>query len=244
MSSEIEGFGKYTANVKTILVVGGAGEVGEGIVRQLLERGHRVMVQSRKKEKVSELAARLGNPALLIPIVGDISDEAKIKRLLDNVQSRGHSLDAVVASVGSWWSGPALIDLDLNTFNQVMSERLTTHFLVAKTFLKVLKDKPGSSYLFIHSAAGFTPIPNSGPVSIAGAAQAMLKDVFAKELEDAAVRVNMLTMMGAIATRSHPNSDPEGLTADDVGNYVVYLTEAESEKGKSIRFAHRSELPA
>lgn len=229
--------------MKTILVVGGAGEVGEGIVRQLLEKGHRVLVQSRSKDKVTQLATRLGNPALLIPIIGDISDESKLRRLLENVQSRGHSLDSVVASVGSWWSGPALIDLDLATFNQVLAERLTTHFLVAKTFLKVLKDKPEASYLFIHSAAGFTPIPNSGPVSIAGAAQAMLKDVFAKELEASLVRINMLTMMGSIATRSHPNSDPEGLTADDVGAYVAHLVESDT-MGESIRFSHRLELPA
>lgn len=229
--------------MKTILVVGGAGEVGEGIVRQLLEKGHRVLVQSRSKDKVTQLATRLDNPALLIPIIGDIADESKVKRLLENVQSRGHNLDSVVASVGSWWSGPSLIDLDLATFNQVLSERLTTHFLIAKTFLKVLKDKPEASYLFIHSAAGFTPIPNSGPVSIAGAAQAMLKDVFAKELEASPVRINMLTMMGAIATRSHPNSDPEGLTADDVGAYVTHLVESDA-KGESIRFTHRREIPA
>lgn len=228
--------------MKTILVVGGAGEVGEGIVRQLIAKGHRVLVQSRSKDKVNQLAERLGNPAMLLPIIGDVSDESKVKRLLENVQSRGHSLDGVVAAIGSWWSGPTLIDLDLATFNQVLSERLTIHFLVAKTFLRVLKDKPGASYLFIHSAAGFVPIPNSGPVSIAGAGQAMLKDVFTKELEGAAVRINMLTIMGAIATRSHPSADPEALTADDVGGYVSWLV-ASNTRGESIRFSHRKELP-
>jgi hypothetical protein len=87
------------------------------------------------------------------------------------------------------------------------------------------------------------PIPGSGPVSIAGAAQAMMKDVFAKELEGKAVRVNQLTMMGSIGTRSHPNADPEGLTNDDVGRYVAYLVESEDTRGETIKFAHRSEIP-
>ena len=229
--------------MKTILVVGGAGEVGEGIVRQLLASGHRVLVQSRSKDKISQLAERLGNPPLMLPIIGDIADEAKVKRLLENVQSRGHSLDGVVAAIGSWWSGPPLIQLDPATFNQVLAERLTTHFLVAKAFLKVLKDKPGASYLFIHSAAGFVPIANSGPGSIAGAAQAMLKDVFVKELEGAPVRISMLSMMGTVATRSQPAADPEALTADDVGRYVAWLVDADT-AGQSIRFTHRREIPS
>lgn len=225
--------------MKTILVAGGAGEVGEGIVRQLLAAGHRVIVQSRSLAKFEALSERLGQPANLSPAIGNIGNEEEIAALKAEIHE---DLDAVVASIGSWWSGPALIDLDLATFNQVLAERLTTHFLVAKTFLADLKDKPGSSYLFIHSSAGLVPIPHSGPVSIAGAAQAMLKDVFAKELEDTQVRINMLTMMSAISTRSHPNPDPEALTADDVGRYAAYLVESK-ERGQTIQFSHRREVP-
>jgi NAD(P)-dependent dehydrogenase (short-subunit alcohol dehydrogenase family) len=229
--------------MKTVLVAGGAGEVGEGIVRQLLQRGHRVLIQSRRSKKIQELAERLGHPKDLIPIAGDIQTERDMEALLDAIGDTELELDAVVASIGSWWSGPQLVDLDLMTYEHVMHERLTTHFLLAKTFLKELQDKAGSSYLFIHSAAGYTPIPGSGPVSIAGAAQAMLKDVFATELERKAVRVNQLTMMGSIGTRSYPNTDPEGLTNDDVGRYVSYLVESEEVRGQTIKFAHRREMP-
>ncbi len=226
--------------MKTVLVAGGAGEVGEGIVRQLLAAGNRVIVQSRSQAKFDDLVERLQTPENLYVAVSDISTESEVETLRSSLP---FEVDAVVASIGSWWSGPALVDLDLAVFNQVIAERLTTHFLVAKTFLKLLKDRPGSSYLFIHSAAGFTPIPNSGPVSIAGAAQAMLKDVFAKELEGSEVRINMLTMMGAISTRSHPASDAEALTADDVGKHVSWFVGADQARGLSARFTHRRELP-
>lgn len=229
--------------MKTVLVAGGAGEVGEGIVRQLLSRGHRVLVQSRRLKKIQELAERLGNPEDLIAIAGDIQTERDMESLQDAIGETGYELDGVVASIGSWWSGPNLVDLDLLTYQHVMNERLTTHFLIAKAFLADLQDRAGASYLFIHSAAGYIPIPGSGPVSIAGAAQAMMKDVFAKELEGKAVRVNQLTMMGSIGTRSHPNPDPEGLTNDDVGRYVAYLVEADSVRGETIKFSHRDELP-
>ncbi len=224
--------------MKTILVAGGAGEVGEGIVRQLLEAGHRVVVQTRSLDKFEALRERLGQPASLSSAIGNITSEEEIAALKEGISD---DLDAVVATIGSWWSGPALVDLDLAIFNQVLAERLTTHFLVAKTFLPDLKDRPGSSYLFIHSSAGLVPIPHSGPVSIAGAAQAMMKDVFAKELEGAAVRINMLTMMNAIATRSYPSANPEALTADDVGRYVVYLVASEV-RGQSLHFSHRGEI--
>jgi 3-oxoacyl-[acyl-carrier protein] reductase len=226
-----------TFAMKSVLVIGGAGEVGEGIVRQLLKKGHRVWVQSRDESRIRSLDERLGLPNLL-PAVGDINTEREVHLL----QVLVGEVDAVVASIGSWWSGPALVDLDLETYNRVMEERLTTHFLVAKTFLKSLQDRPGSSYTFIHGASGFVPIPNSGPVSIAGAGQVMLKDVFAKELEGKHVRINLLSMMGSIGTRSHPQADPQALTADDVGNYVAYLVGSDT-RGQTIKFTHRKEIP-
>ncbi|MBC8064907.1 MAG: SDR family oxidoreductase [Chlorobia bacterium] len=230
--------------MKTILVAGGAGEVGEGIVKQLLSRGHRVLVQSRSADKIDSLKQRLGNPENLHLVVGEIGSESQIADLKEAVKSSGFELDSVVASIGSWWSGPKLIDLDLTTFNDVMAERLTTHFLVAKAFLSDLQDRPGSSYVFIHGASGFIPIPNSGPVSIAGAAQVMLKNVFVKELEGKQVRINLLSMMSSIATRSHPNADTEALTSTDVGDYVGVLVERAEISGQTIKFTHRREIPS
>jgi short-subunit dehydrogenase len=229
--------------MKTILVAGGAGEVGEGIVRQLLESGHQVVVQSRSDSKLTQLKQRLGEPELLRTVAGDINDERETEALRKAIASDGYTLDAVVAAVGSWWSGPKLVDLDQDTFQQVIHERLNIHFILAKTFLPDLLNRPGSSYTFIHSAAGFVPIPNSGPVSIAGAAQVMLKDVFAMELEGSQVSINLLTMMGSIATRSHPSEDPEALTNDDVGKYVSYLVSDAAKGSPSIKFKHRSEIP-
>ncbi len=228
--------------MKTILVAGGAGEVGEGIVRQLLAKGHRVIVQSRSSAKLAELATLLGNPENMVPLVGEIGDEEEVAKLRTDVRTAGYELDGVVATIGSWWSGPKLVDLDLNTYLRVMHDRLTTHFLVARTFLHEIQNRD-SSYTFIHGASGFVPIAKSGPVSIAGAAQVMMKDVFAKELEDKPVRINLLSMMSSIATRSHPSDNPESITADDVGKYVAYLVDSDA-RGETIKFKHRSEIPA
>jgi len=229
--------------VKTVLVCGGAGEVGEGIVHQLLAAGNRVVVQSRTEAKLAELRQRLGASSELKTIVGDVGTESAASALKAAIFEEGFELDAVVASIGSWWSGPALVDLDVKTYQQVMDDRLTVHFIVAKTFLPILADRPGSSYVFIHGSSGFYPIAHSGPVSIAGAAQVMLKDVFAKEMESKPVRINLLSMMSAIGTRSHPSADPEGLTADDVGQYVAYLvSERSSERGETIKYSSRRQL--
>jgi enoyl-[acyl-carrier-protein] reductase (NADH) len=74
----------------------------------------------------------------------------------------------------------------------------------------------------------------------------MLKDVLCKEMESAQVRINLLSMMSSISTRRHPSSDPESITADDVGSYVAYLTsDAAGEiRGRTIKFSHRREIPA
>lgn len=118
-----------------------------------------------------------------------------------------------------------------------------THFIVAKTFIPVLADRAGASYLFINGAAGLHPLPEAGPLCVSSAGQFMLKDIMAAEND--AVRINTLALATPVRTRSRPDGEDDGLTADDAGAYAAFLASnsATDTHGETIVFASRDHVP-
>ena len=80
---------------KVGLVLGGTGEVGEGITRALLASGAIVAVASRDNEKLSALHDRL--PAewdgQYVPIVGDVGSAEGVAAVKDRVEFVCRRLD-------------------------------------------------------------------------------------------------------------------------------------------------------
>jgi 3-oxoacyl-[acyl-carrier protein] reductase len=215
---------------KTIVVLGAAGGVGEGVVDELLRAGARVLAVSRTDAKLDQLADRLGRPGSLALIVGSVGSEEEASALLLSVRRSSPRIDGVVASIGSWWQGPPLVKTPLTDWNAVLAERLTSHFLAAKHFIPFLAETaPGGFYLSIGGSTAELPVPNSGPVSVASAAQVMLTKVLRAESRDSPVRIHELMIWTTIATRVHRGKvDPSWITPNDVGRHIIALMASEA----------------
>ena len=91
-----------TLEGKTALVAGGAGNVGEGIVAALIDRGATVVVPSRSAEKLAALTDYLG-PARaprLLPFESDVGDFGRAAELVDQVVRDRGGIDLAVAGSG------------------------------------------------------------------------------------------------------------------------------------------------
>lgn len=79
---------------KSILVTGGTGSFGQAFVRTLLERYpevRRIVVYSRDELKQYEMAQRLGEHDALRFFIGDIRDEARLRRALEGIEVVVHA---------------------------------------------------------------------------------------------------------------------------------------------------------
>ncbi|MEA2719368.1 MAG: hypothetical protein QOJ39_1232 [Candidatus Eremiobacteraeota bacterium] len=215
--------------MRNVLVAGGAGGVGEGVVRALLASvpDVRVVVSSRSAERLALLESRLGEYAdahRLIAIVGDAGDPRGAEAIREQVRADVGALDIAIPSLGGWWEGGPLLDVDLATWDAVMLEMLDIHFVFARTFVPELKRRPGGWYLAIGGGAAFFPVPNASIVSIAAAAQLMLTRALAAENKSGDVRITELVVNGPVRTReSETIAQPGWITADDVGAVVADL---------------------
>ena len=209
-----------------VVVAGGAGGVGEGIVRSLLKRRARVVVTSRSESKLQELQANCRDIATgeLIPLVGDLSDASAARDLQNRLYGIFRDLDIAVASLGGWWQGNPLTSVDMLTWNRVLQDNLTSHFLAIKILVPLLYPATGR-YVHINGFSAEQPFPQAGPVAMASAAQKSMVLTLAEELKPTGVRVFEL-ILGPVKTRQRArtgNARPDWYTSEEVGDHVVAL---------------------
>ena len=210
---------------KVCLILGGAGAVGEGIVRSFLEEGAFVIVPSRSAERLQGLRKLLGAAAneRLVTVPANTGTVAGAEALRDQILQRMKRLDAVVASLGGFREGGPLVETPLEEFGKVLNDNLVSHFVAARTFIPALR--PGATYTFIAGLAGELPQPRTGPVAVAMAGQQALQRVLAEELRDSGVRINEL-LVKSVQSRARGEPGPETLTAEEVGAFAALLASA------------------
>jgi NAD(P)-dependent dehydrogenase (short-subunit alcohol dehydrogenase family) len=217
--------------MKTILVAGGTGGVGEAIVRALLGAGHRVIVPSRSGAKLDRLRADAervsAGTAALVTFTGEIGTIAGAHAIRDRIAHELGPLDVLIPSLGGWWEG-GLLDATPAVWDEVMNEMLRTHYVFAHVFVPVLRAQPqGGRYIGIGGGAAYQPIYNSSLVSIAAAAQLMLTRALRLEIGDPNVDVLELVVDGPVRTRDSEHlAAPDWISADEVGRIVVELVAA------------------
>ncbi len=231
---------------KIALIAGGTGEIGEGIVEAFLEEGATVVVPSRSKDRIQLLRKRVTSPDRLITFEDDIGSAGGAEEIRDRIQHDAGRIDAVVASLGGLHAGPALVQVTQEEWQQALADSLTSHFIVARTFLPLLARGHGSSYTFINGPAAVNPVPGAGPLSVTASAQLMLKNALVVEHRKSGVRINTVVINAPLRTRSRIHANPAWLTADEVGHYIAYLASPLSSqvRGETIELRNRVQLAA
>jgi 3-oxoacyl-[acyl-carrier protein] reductase len=219
---------------KIVLIAGGAGNVGEGIVKVFLEKGARVVVPSRQSESLDRLRDYLGAQATdrFIPLVGNIATLEGAEQIHMDVLAKLGGLDAVVVSLGGWWTGNVpLTQVSMEVWQKYLESNLTSHFIAARTFLPALADRDNASYTLLGGSAAEMPFTNVSPVAITAAGQLMLAKVVIEEMKQqgSKVRINELIVQGMVKTRAmEQHSQPNWITPQAIGEYLAWLASDEA----------------
>jgi NAD(P)-dependent dehydrogenase (short-subunit alcohol dehydrogenase family) len=228
--------------ISRAVVLGGAGEVGEGIVRVLAAAGVHVLVPTRSASRAEALARVSGVSNAVETIVADVGSVAGAAAARAAAERMGGPLDLVVASLGGWWQGADLVEVDPATWSEIVQNGLTAHFLAARTFLPLVRR--GGSYTMVNGAGALRPVPKAGPVTIVAAAQLAMKDVLAAEQRAHGVRVNTVLLATPVLTRSRPAGQADWLTAADAGGVILRLAQRDAGSGETISLGGHAEAEA
>lgn len=207
---------------KNILVIGAAGDVGQGIAGQLLHAGHHVIAAGRSADKLRFLQQRLDQADAMKWLAGSVETEASAAKLREKVRSLTPQLDGVVVSVNAPVRPAAMADVDSNRLLEVLRTNLAAHLIAARTFIPVLP--ADALYLAIGGGMADTVFPGMGLLSVCQAAQRAMFRVLAAEMQASGVRIRELMLYSMIAGESNRAvAQPKWITADDVGRHVVAI---------------------
>lgn len=231
---------------RTALVAGGAGNVGQYLVRALLEHGATVIVPSRSADRLAALRSAVGERSVdrLIGIEGDIGDETKAAKLQEQLKASHGMLHAAVTTLGRFIAAPSVLAAPLADLRTTLNDYLIAHFLAARTLIPLMER--GGSYTVINGPLAFDSLfEGTGLVSIATAGQAMLARVLMKELQPASVRLNQVVLYTPFGWG---DKVPLGaaVSPEDVGRYIAYLASFKGDglHGQTIHLKSHQPLEA
>lgn len=207
-------------NQQTLLIVGAAGDVGQGIVAATLASGRRAVAAGRNRQKLERIAAR--HPGgMLAHVVGDISTEAGAAALWEEAVGKFGGVDAAIVSVSAAAEAKPLVFWSATELSAFFANDLLAHFIAAKTFLPRLPE----SGLLIGIGGGTADfiMPKRAQFSMSQAAQRMMYRGLARERRSGAeVRELMIvSMVSGESTRDR--AKPDWVTDVDVGRHVCAI---------------------
>lgn len=172
---------------KVAIVTGGAGGIGEGIVRSLGARGVKVVATGRSEAKLAKLGEALGGSMNYSFVAVDITAEDAPKRIVDHAIETFGRLDILVNNAGSFNFGPVHTTTDA-MLDEVLAISARAPFRLSREALVHMGE--GSSIIFIGSTWGIYGTPGGGAYSFVKAGQIGLMQTMAAEYGRQGVRSN------------------------------------------------------
>ena len=156
----------FSVTGRTALVTGGSSGIGRLIAEALVRAGARVLIASRKGQLCEEAAQALnalGASGRAEGFAGDVSTEAGVNALVDEVRRRTDTLSILVNNSGRTW-GAKFDAVPYKSWDYVFSVNVTGPFALCQGLMPLMekaatKDNP-ARIINIGSVAGVIPVDN------------------------------------------------------------------------------------
>ncbi|MGF1471974.1 MAG: SDR family oxidoreductase [Rubrobacteraceae bacterium] len=222
-----------TLTGKTAIVTGASDGIGEAVARRLAERGCNVALAARRKERLEELAAELGNHTLPIPT--DVTDPADCAALVARTTEHFGSLDILINNAGLSLYG-SVVDGDPEDWRALFDVNVLGVLYTTRAAVRILLEKEAGDIVFVSSISGRrVPRPDSTVYAATKHAVNAIAEGLRMDLTGKGVR-SIVVEPGVVRTKLPENLHPSAeefyaekeyapLEAEDVASAVLYALE-------------------
>ena len=208
---------------KVVLIAGGSGALGHSVVPAFLAAGARVVTADRNPS-TDPADGRLALKA-------DVTDEADVRRLVDEVIRKLGRIDVLINLVGGFAPGPVK-DTAVALWQRMLTTNLTAAFLLSKAVLPHMEERETGRILHVAAWAAVEPFPGAAAYLVAKSGLLALIKVLALELKGSGVTVNAVlpTTIDTPANRaSMPEVDPATWTRpESIAETLIFLASDEA----------------
>ncbi len=228
--------------MKSAIVTGGGGGIGEGIARRLQAVGYRTGIFDRDLEQARKVAAKIDG-AMAIQV--DVTDP---QSATDAVAEFGGEVAVLVNNAGITAAGGMAQPPDV--FRRILDVNVTGAYIMMQAVVDQMKALGGGAIVNITSSAAIAAVPLIGAYGPSKAALSNLTKAMALELAPCGIRVNAVApgfVAAGLGARSIEDPAlyasrvaqvPAGTlgTAKDIADVVHFLCSEES------RYVHGQEI--
>ncbi len=218
--------------VAIVTGVSGDGQVGQAVAKALSEAGAALAICARHKDKVEARAKELREAGgRVLAVAGSLTDEADVKRLVDDTLTEYGRLDILVNLAGGLTRYKPAVEHTLEDWRAEVDNNLLSAFLTSRAAFPHLKAS-GDGVIINFARAG-QPQANMVAYNCAKAGIEALTRTLALEGRDLGIRVNAIAP-GLVDTASNiaamkPKDMKRWAKRDDIAAAVVFLASPASE---------------
>ena len=189
------------------LVTGASAGRGEEFARQLAARGHRLVLVARRKDRLEQLAAELGNARA---VEQDLSVAGAAAALMADLARHGETVDLLVNNAGFGLAGQ-FATLDGKRQREMIDLNCGALADLAHAVLPGMIERPSGGILNVASTAAFQPGPGMAVYFATKAFVLSISEALHDEMKRHGVKVSCLCP-GPTRTefRSVSGFDPKG----------------------------------
>ncbi len=174
---------------RVALVTGASRGIGAAVVAEFLDAGAAgVVVTGRREETLAEVVADT-DAERVVPVVGNVTDDAHVAEACATAVERFGSLDVVVNNAGTNPVAGRITDVDMGAVDKTWAVNQRAPLVVARAAWDAWMGERGGVVCNIGSVGGIRPGPALGAYNVSKAALHYLTRQLAHELAPA-VRVN------------------------------------------------------
>lgn len=180
---------------RVAIVTGGGWNVGQAIARGIAAEGARVVVASRREDRLDEsvqLIRDAGGEAIAVPT--DVTDLAQVESLVARTITEFGTVDIMAAIAGGGGIFEPVDEIDPADWERCIHTNLFSTFYSARAVLPVMREKNAGIILTCAGGGAFFPMIDVAATAYACAKAAICRftDQLTAELLDTEIRVNCI----------------------------------------------------
>jgi short-subunit dehydrogenase len=141
---------------KNAIVTGASSGIGLATARLLTERGARVALVSRSKERLDELSTELPNS---IAVPADMTRIPEIKGMVQQIKKHFGGVDILINNAGVGYDAP-VEKIDINLFHYIFNLDVVGALVAMQEVIPIMRRQGGGAIINISSGTALMHLPN------------------------------------------------------------------------------------
>jgi uncharacterized protein len=173
---------------KVALVTGASAGLGVEFARQLSKRGYALVLAARRKDRLEELAAELGNARA---VAVDLSKASAAAKLMADIEANGETIDLLVNNAGFGLIG-RFAELDAKRERQMIDLNIGVLTDLCRAVAPGMIERKAGGIINVASTAAFQPGPKMALYFATKAFVLSLTEALHEELKPHGIKVSCL----------------------------------------------------